>query len=238
MGNEITAVVGACTGNPIAQAIEDKNQVALADHPELHGIIDQLTEAHGGNVHDLGIVTITSKSVYRNLKGLHPRNVADFKHRSSFTSSHEESNQWICFDFHERRVCMDKYTLASVCIAGVRYIETWVTESSLDGNTWSEVDHHLKDDAMHGGAGTSGDETLVIASFRVKRTEPFRFLRFRMTAKTTGRDELRRQLRNSRGELMYTANGEPVTERAGPSFAGSNSLQLIAFEIHGTITEG
>jgi hypothetical protein len=34
----------------------------LRDVSDLHGIIHNLTETHGGNVHDLGIVNITSKS--------------------------------------------------------------------------------------------------------------------------------------------------------------------------------
>jgi hypothetical protein len=87
------------------------------------GIISCLTQKHGGNVHDKGIVSITSKSVFyddpkyagRNVADLTSdldRNVADFT-GSIFQSGHEPG-QWICWDFHEMRVSLTYYTIKSV----------------------------------------------------------------------------------------------------------------------------
>jgi hypothetical protein len=68
----------------------------------LDGIISYLTRKHEGNVHDKGIVTITSKSVDDD----GPKNfsyLADLTSGSSFGSKNEPG-QWVCWNFHEMRV--------------------------------------------------------------------------------------------------------------------------------------
>jgi hypothetical protein len=69
----------------------------------LNGIIAYLTRKYGGNVHDRGIVTITSKSVYSSDPGFAVRNVADLDSPSYFLSNGEES-QWIVWNFHGLRI--------------------------------------------------------------------------------------------------------------------------------------
>jgi hypothetical protein len=66
------------------------------------GILSYLTWKHAGNVHDKGIVTITSKSVDNDA----PK---DFSFLADLTSdrtfgSEDKTGQWICWDFHELRV--------------------------------------------------------------------------------------------------------------------------------------
>jgi uncharacterized coiled-coil protein SlyX len=96
----------------------------------IEGIISYLTRKHAGNVHDKGIVTITSKSVVHDHD---PRNVADLTSGNSSISKNEP-DQWICWDFHEMRVRPTHYTIKSYCL------KSWVVESSLDGEAWTEID--------------------------------------------------------------------------------------------------
>jgi hypothetical protein len=106
------------------------------DHPRktasVDGIISYLTKKHRGNVHDKGIVTITSKSISYGALG----NVADLKQWSYF-SLVNEPGQWICWDFHEMRVGPAHYVIHGVAVGNLK---SWVVESSLDGENWIEID--------------------------------------------------------------------------------------------------
>jgi hypothetical protein len=95
------------------------------------GIISYLTQKHGGNVHDKGIVTITSKSVWSDYDAV--RNAADLDSNSRFKSK-DEPGEWICWDFHEMRIRLTHYTIES------SRLKSWVIESSLDGEAWTEID--------------------------------------------------------------------------------------------------
>jgi uncharacterized coiled-coil protein SlyX len=110
----------------------------LNEAESFDGIIFYLTRKHGGNVHDKGIVTITTKSVGTSARPI-VRNLADFTPYSNFFSN-REPGQWVCWDFHEMRVRPTHYTIASW------YLQSWVVESSLDGDTWTEIDRKTDSD--------------------------------------------------------------------------------------------
>jgi hypothetical protein len=78
----------------------------------LDGIISYLTRKHGGNVHDKGIITISSKLI--DMTG--PQSISDVADLIAGTSfcSEDEPGQWICWDFHEMRIRPTEYTIASM----------------------------------------------------------------------------------------------------------------------------
>jgi hypothetical protein len=77
----------------------------------LDALISYLTRKQGGNVHDEGIVTVTSKLVFMDINSLFGmRYAVDFSSQYYF-SSKSEPNQWICWDFHEKRVVLTHYTI-------------------------------------------------------------------------------------------------------------------------------
>jgi hypothetical protein len=133
---KITDSSSRITGlNNTVQVLKDILHVVefpLKEARSVDGIISYLTRKHGGNVHDKGIVTITSKSVYSRKLRQALRNVADLTSDWEFWSKNEPG-QWICWDFHEMRVRPTHYT-----------ISTWLSklslvESSLDRETWTEM---------------------------------------------------------------------------------------------------
>jgi hypothetical protein len=130
------------------------------------GIISYLTRKHGGNVHDKGIVTITSKSVYSDDDDV--RNVADLTDYSFFRSK-SEPDQWVCWDFHEMRVRPTHYTIES------RWLKSWVVESSLDSEAWTEIDRKTDNQDFNGWGNT--------ASFAVSNSAECRFIRLTETGK-------------------------------------------------------
>jgi hypothetical protein len=96
------------------------------------GIIAHLTRECGGNVHDRNVITVTSGSFERETQGANPhsgvfdnkaeyaaKNVADLETDSRFYSAFREKkkdipharNNWLCYDFKERRTVPTYYTV-------------------------------------------------------------------------------------------------------------------------------
>jgi hypothetical protein len=96
------------------------------------GIISHLTRKHGGNVHEKGIVNITSKSTRTDTR-CPWRSIADFT-SFGFFCSNDEPGQWVCWDFREMRVRPTHYTIAALSL------KSWVLEGSVDGRSWTEID--------------------------------------------------------------------------------------------------
>jgi hypothetical protein len=147
----------------------------------VEGIISYLTRKHDVNVHDKGIITITSKSVYsggdsfdEDFYGLH--NIADPTSEASFESTNEPG-QWVCWDFHEMLVHPTHYTIRS------GWLKSWVVESSLDGDAWTEIDRKTDNRDLKGSPWR--------ASFAVCRSAECRFIRLTQTGKNhKGHDNL------------------------------------------------
>jgi hypothetical protein len=129
----------------------------------LEGVISYLTRKHGGNVHDKGIVTITSKSdKYDDV-----RKVADLTSDWGFMSKNEPG-QWVCWDFRELRVRPTHYTIRG------SHMKSWVVESSLDGEAWTEIDRKTDNQDF---------KKFTMASFAVSERAECRFIRLTPTDK-------------------------------------------------------
>jgi hypothetical protein len=140
----------------------------LQDPSSFDGIISYLTRKHGGNVHDKGIVTITSKSVDSDRYA--PQNVTDLTSYSYFHSKHKPG-QWICWDFHALRVRLTHYAIRYYVTAFD--LKSWVVEGSLDGESWTTIDEHVNHDHL----------TSVFTIWSgVSKTVECRFIRLTQTA--------------------------------------------------------
>jgi hypothetical protein len=141
----------------------------------LDGIIWYLTKKHGANVHDKGIVTITSKSVLSVHNGLnHVANLIS----DGFFVSRREPGQWVCWDFHERHVRPTHYTIDA------RDLQSWIVEGSLDGESWTEIDRQADNQDFRHDWNT--------VSFTVSTPAECRFIRLTQADKNhDGHDELR-----------------------------------------------
>jgi hypothetical protein len=135
----------------------------------LDGIILYLIRKHRGNVHEKGIVAITSKSVFSDNPMFAVRNVADLTDSDSHFTSQDEPDQWVCWDFHELRVRPTHYTLESISL------KSWVVESSIDGLNWTVIDQQMDNTALY-----DLDEN-NIASFAVSKLVECRFIRLTQT---------------------------------------------------------
>jgi hypothetical protein len=112
------------------------------DSPD--GIIAHLTRGCGGNVDDHDVVEITSSKPLSDHAWYAAKNVADLNQSSRFLSSFrdkaenipQERNNWICYDFKERRIVPTHYAIRPA----VPRLKSWVIEASADGIKWREID--------------------------------------------------------------------------------------------------
>jgi hypothetical protein len=138
----------------------------------LEGIISYLTKKHGGNVHEKGIVTITSKPG-RGPTSAAPANVADLTSDSVFCSEGEEPCQWVSWDFREMRIFPTHYTIQA------SELMCWVVEVSLDGEWWKEIDRQTY---IRGFSSEENEPNVWnILSFAVSKPVQCRFIRLTQT---------------------------------------------------------
>jgi hypothetical protein len=125
------------------------------------GIISYLTQKHGDNIQNEGILTITSKSVYDDHPSNALWNLADLNGDLYFFSRNEPG-QWVCWDFHKMRVSPTHYTISGSAM------KSWVVESSPDGGVWTEIDRKTDNQDFKGGWET--------VSFAVSNSAECRFI--------------------------------------------------------------
>jgi hypothetical protein len=112
-------------------AVSEWERTWRVGHP-FDGIIAYLTAKHGGNVHDQGIVTITSKSVGADSE-CSVKAIADFSKANGHFVSDDKEGQWVCWDFHELRVRLVEYSIRAF------RLKHWILEGSVDGENWNTI---------------------------------------------------------------------------------------------------
>ena len=155
---------------PGTQFVCEKNKI-------LDGIIANLTKKCGGNVHTMGLVTVTASSFSNsNWEEYLPQYVA-YVDTTDFWSSEDEQDPWICYDFKDRRVAPTSYTLASgEDPHGGRHLKSWVLEVS-NGVGWEELDRRGNNSDLNG--------KWMSHNFKISKppNQGYRFIRVRMTGK-------------------------------------------------------
>lgn len=79
-------------------------------------------------------INITASSIWEG--DYNPINVTQFDNNKTFCSKAELDN-WLCFDFKERKIIPTEYTIMS---AGSSYPKSWVIECRNDNDPWEIVD--------------------------------------------------------------------------------------------------
>ena len=130
-------------------------------------IIQHLSEKCSGNVHAQNIVQITASSL--NNEYYIAQNVVEHNDDKYFESKNE-ANSWILFDFKDRTVLFDSYTLKTMnWNVNSGHLKSWILEVSNDSQNYIEIDRHENCDLLNGPLKTS--------SFKVSCLTPQRFVR-------------------------------------------------------------
>jgi hypothetical protein len=130
------------------------NEVEI-DVPD--GIITHLTMECGWNVHDRNVIEVTSGSFEKVTYGANPhsgafdndpcyaaKNAADLETDPYFHSGYRNHwediphmrNNWVCYDFKERRIVPTHYTVRTNRYDhGSGHLKRWLVETSADGRS-------------------------------------------------------------------------------------------------------
>ena len=132
-------------------------------------IIEYLTKRFHGNIHTQNVVQITSSSVENEKNRI--ENSVD-KNDSNYFATHNEANSWIQFDFKEKKILLDSYTLKTYSHSeNYCHIKSWILEVSNDGENYKEIDRHENCDLLNGCLNT--------ATFNVSCSTPIKFVRLK-----------------------------------------------------------
>jgi hypothetical protein len=115
--------------------IPEQHFIFRSDSP-FDGLISFLTQQHHGNVHDHGIVSVTSSNVYSDRIAKH---VVDFK-SSLYCQTANARNSWICYNLKDKRMNVSHYSLRSRPDYDGYHPMNWMLEGSMDGQNWIELD--------------------------------------------------------------------------------------------------
>lgn len=118
---------------------------------------------------------ITSSSVYHNEINSSPLNVIDFYDYEDSFSTEDEPNSWICFDFINQKVILNKYVIRSSSYGpGLSHLKSWVVEGSNDKNVWHTIDERKNCSSLNGSS--------LECTFNCRNlTSGFQYIRLRQT---------------------------------------------------------
>jgi hypothetical protein len=135
----------------------------------LDGIIAHLARFYDGNVHERGVVNVSTSSAHSS--GFDGRKAVEFDQQAYFQSG-QPTNQWLCYDFKDRRIELTGYSIAAF---PNYYLGSWVVEGSEDGSEWVALDERNNNDEANSGH--------PIATFTLDPGVPSRYIRLRQTGK-------------------------------------------------------
>jgi hypothetical protein len=175
----VTAIVGSIpleetpAPAPASATPADGLNFPYNPHTQLDGIIEGLTRQAGGNVGDKGVVDILCSECLDPNRFL-AKYAADLKNDSVFVSG-KDPNQWLAYDFKEKRVRITHYAIRSRFDGWVNSnnLKSWVIEVSEDGFDWTVVDQKKDNDELNG--------TNIIKVFGLESEAEGRLVRLRQT---------------------------------------------------------
>jgi hypothetical protein len=143
----------------------DRKHFGYNEKNPFDGILTDMGKKCGGNVHDNGVIVISvSSDSTRNSKCLVDRNWNDQWY------SGNGDNSWVQFDFKERKVSVEHYTLKS---GRDFYPIRWELEGSNDQSNWLSLDKKEVYDLVGGQVA----KTYACSNENCKNS--FRFIRIR-----------------------------------------------------------
>lgn len=140
---------------------------------EFNGIMRFLTEKVNGNIHDHGLINITSNSITGNNN--HPKNLVDYRNNNYYYSK-DNGGAIVCFDFIDKLVQVSSYTIKSYQSQNSTFLKNWVIEVSNDKIHWKIIDHHENDSRLKGSN--------LVATFNIgghNSNDFYRFIQLRQT---------------------------------------------------------
>ena len=140
----------------------------------LNGIIRYLTSFSGGNVHEKGVVDVSSSSIYPG--DYYPRYVASLDDKEHFFASDRQENAFLTYDFKTRKVHPTHYTIRTRNSYDHYHPCNWVIEGSNDGLNWKQLDRRENERSL---VGLDIKKTFCIEQ-SLEANERYRYLRIKL----------------------------------------------------------
>lgn len=144
---------------------------------EFDGIFKYLTKKTGSNIHDNGTIKIDSNSIFNDDPECCPKHLVDYN-SESFYQSKDQNGSFIVFDFKEKSIQLDGYTIQNGVSNGHYYLKNWVIEASNDNDYWITIDEHENDGSL--------DRASAVVTFDVQKKKSgfYRYIKLRQTGQS------------------------------------------------------
>ena len=143
---------------------------------EFKGIIQYLKKLNQYNLKD--VIEITASSVRDDSEIYSFQHAIEYDDLESYFESEDSDDSWICFDFKDKKIKLENYTLRSFNKGkSSGHLKSWVIEASNDENKkdWKIVDKHENCDLLQ------GQNFVHTFSVQNENKESFRYIRIRQT---------------------------------------------------------
>jgi hypothetical protein len=135
---------------------------------DFEGILCHLKGLHGGNIRSAVSIDASSRGTGD------PYDVTNYGSQINWYTR-SEPNSWLRFDFKDRRVLVNSYTMKSR-YDGYYIPRSWVIEGRNCDTDWVELDRHDNDNTIQGGHDFHNFKCA-----HVQDDVLFRYIRMRMT---------------------------------------------------------
>lgn len=138
------------------------------------GIFNYLYNKTNGNIEDEIILTSTSR--FSNTSDNFPSNIFLFNDILRYFRTDDDQNNWICFDFKNRRVAPTFYTIKSTYHTQYQmHPKSWVIEGSINNTSWEILDEQKNCPFLNGKN--------LVHTFKIQNlsSKEFKFIRMRIT---------------------------------------------------------
>lgn len=141
---------------------------------EFKGIIQYLKKLNQNKLND--VIEITASSVCDDSEIYSFQHAIEYDDLESYFESEDRDDSWICFDFKDKKLKLENYTLRSFNKGkSSGHLKSWVIEASNDENKkdWKIVDKHENCDLLQ------GQNFVHTFSVQNENKESFRYIRLR-----------------------------------------------------------
>ena len=156
---------------PQTDLIDRYNYMKLAynENEQFNGIISYLSKECQGNAIDKGAINVfySSSDEFSELNS-----IVNYDNSNFYFSTDNYLNQWICFDFKDKKVELEYYTIKTIQFER-QHLRNWVIEGSNSEKDWDELDSRENCPVLNGSG--------KIATFEVANHKMCRYIRLRQT---------------------------------------------------------
>jgi hypothetical protein len=145
----------------------------------LNGILRFLETKCGGNPHDKALIVVSASGCLDSSR-FDAKNAANVDANTAFVSLNQP-NQWICYDFKDKRITLSHYSIRSRFdgFRGSNNPKDWVVEGSETGDDWIELDRQTNNEDLN--------SRNVAKAWELKSGPPLRYVRLRQIGRAHSR---------------------------------------------------